>query len=68
MIFLQQLWQLKIDWDKPLDADLARRWDCFYELSGIPIPRKCIPSLSSEVQLHGFCDASEEAFGAGIYV
>lgn len=71
-IFLQQLWQLKIDWDKPLDADLTRRWDCFYkglvELSCIPIPRKCIPSLSSEVQLHGFCDASEEAFGAAIYV
>ncbi|XP_060855473.1 uncharacterized protein LOC132933172 [Metopolophium dirhodum] len=71
-IFLQQLWQLKIDWDKPLDADLTRRWDCFYkglnELSRIPIPRKCIPSLSYEVQLHGFCDASEEAFGAAIYV
>lgn len=71
-IFLQQLWQLKIDWDKPLDADLTRRWDCFYkgfdELSCIIILRKCIPSPSSEVQLHGFCDASEEAFGAAIYV
>lgn len=70
-IFLQQLWQLKIDWDKPLDADLTRRWECFYkglnELSCIPIPRKCIPSFSSEVQLHGFCDASEEAYGAAIY-
>jgi len=71
-IFLQQLWQMKIHWDKPLDADLTRRWEAFYkglyQLSCIPIPRKCIPSFSSEVQLHGFCDASEEAFGAAIYV
>lgn len=71
-IFLQQLWQLRIEWDKPLDADLIKRWDCFYQelkdLSSIYIPRKCIPRLSSEIEIHGFCDASEEAFGAAIYV
>jgi hypothetical protein len=30
-IFLQQLWQLKIEWDQNLPADLTKKWDAFYQ-------------------------------------
>lgn len=29
-IFLQQLWQLKIDWDTPLQDDIKQRWKQYY--------------------------------------
>ncbi|XP_008182965.1 uncharacterized protein LOC103309405 [Acyrthosiphon pisum] len=71
-IFLQQLWQLKIEWDQQLPEELSNRWYTFYQefndLSYLPIPRKCIPYQSVEVEIHGFCDASEEAYGSAIYV
>jgi len=71
-IFLQQLWQLKIEWDQQLPEELSNRWYTFYQefndLNYLPIPRKCIPYQSVEVEIHGFCDASEEAYGSAIYV
>jgi len=71
-IFLQQLWQLKIEWDSLLPTDLASRWERFYqelkELSSMSIPRKCIPHRSLQVEIHGFCDASEEAYGSTMFV
>lgn len=71
-IFLQQLWQLKIEWDKPLTEELKQKWEEYYsqlkELSILSIPRKSIPFLSAEIEIHGFCDASQQAYGAAIYV
>lgn len=71
-IFLQQLWSLKIDWDSQLPNDIQMRWDKFYrsldQLKDCMIPRKVIPYNSDEIEMHGFCDASEEAYGACIYV
>lgn len=71
-IFLQQLWQLKFEWEKPLPEDLKIKWENVYKelkhLSYQSIPRNYIPSVSVEVEIHGFCDASEEGFGAAIYV
>lgn len=71
-IFLQQLWQLKVEWDKPLSQELKLKWELFYqnleELGLISIPRKCKPQSSNDFEVHGFCDASQEAYGACIYV
>ena len=71
-IFLKQLWQLKIDWDTPLQEDLQRKWCSYYEdlqiLKNLSIPRKGIFSISQKIEMHGFCDASLEAYGACIYV
>lgn len=71
-IFIQQLWQLKVHWDSPLSDDLVNRWQRFYlelrRLDSLPIPRKCIPCLSVRFEIHGFCDASQEAYGAAIYI
>ncbi|XP_025405599.1 uncharacterized protein LOC112679881 [Sipha flava] len=60
----------------PLDAKLPNeiheKWRQFYEeleeLETIRIPRKARPEISDLTEIHGFCDASEEAFGASVYV
>jgi hypothetical protein len=71
-IFLQQLWQLKIGWDNPLPNEMKIRWELFYqeleELGSLPIPRKCKPYISKAIELHGFSDASQEAYGGCIFV
>ncbi|XP_022167535.1 uncharacterized protein LOC111031762, partial [Myzus persicae] len=71
-IFIQQLWALKLNWDTILPDDLQQRWKLFYsslgELHQLIIPRHIFSQTWSRLQLHGFCDASLEAFGACIYV
>jgi len=70
-IFLQQVWALKIDWDSPLSSDIHDRWMSFHKdlekLQNLSVPRKVLPK-PNEFQIHGFCDASQEAYGACIYV
>ncbi|CAI6372727.1 unnamed protein product [Macrosiphum euphorbiae] len=71
-IFLQQLWSLKISWDDVLSEDLQNRWTKFYTslqyLNQVIVPRKVMMSPSSNIQLHAFSDASQEAFGACVYM
>jgi len=71
-IFLQQLWQIKVEWDKPLPIEIQTKWESFHQelekLGSLSIPRKCKPCISEQIELHGFCDASQEAYGACIYV
>lgn len=71
-IFLQQLWSMKIDWDARLPVDIQQRWIRFYDeleqLKELSIPRKAIPERTEIIDVHGFCDASEEAYGACIYI
>lgn len=71
-IFLQQLWNMKIDWDSPLPIDIKRRWENFYvkfkQIEKIRIPRKVLNTDCAVIELHGFADASQEAFGACVYV
>ncbi|XP_060875915.1 uncharacterized protein LOC132949160 [Metopolophium dirhodum] len=61
-----------MDWDKPLQIAMQTKWSIFYhslgQLKVLEIPRKVIPSLSRNIKVHGFCDDSEEAYGACIYV
>lgn len=55
-----------------MSAELTKKWDIFYQkfkdLSYLTSPRKYIPYQSLEVEIHGFCDALEEAYGSAIYV
>ncbi|XP_008190207.1 uncharacterized protein LOC103312011 [Acyrthosiphon pisum] len=71
-MFLQQLWSLKISWDEVLSEDLQNRWTKFYTslqyLNQVIVPRKVMMSPSSNIQLHAFSDASQEAFGACVYM
>jgi len=71
-IFLQQLRSTKIDWDAWLPVHIQQRWIRFYDeleqLKELSIPRKAILERTDIIDVHRFCDASEEAYGACIYV
>ncbi|XP_068965518.1 uncharacterized protein [Bombus flavifrons] len=71
-MILQRIWSLKVDWDESLPADLHSEWNRYYTqlplLNEIRFPRKTIIKTPSEIELHGFCDASERAYGACVYL
>lgn len=71
-ILLQDLWSAKIAWDESVPIDIATRWSRLKEqiaiLSTLKIPRNVIALNHGRVEIHGFCDASEAAYGACVYV
>lgn len=71
-IFIQQLWQIKSDWDCAIAEDMRRKWTTFYtgleELKNVAIPRGVICAQRKHFEIHGFCDASQDAYGACVYV
>lgn len=72
-IFMRRIWTANIEWDEEISGELLDDWNKYlHELSSIVDikiqrwinTRKSIVSL----QLHGFCDASGNAYGAAIYI
>ncbi|XP_078051509.1 uncharacterized protein LOC144477649 [Augochlora pura] len=70
-ILLQKLWTMKVDWDESLPMDVHTEWREYYLtlplLNNVVFQRKTIATGARELELHGFCDASERAYGACIY-
>ncbi|XP_055615339.1 uncharacterized protein LOC129761628 [Toxorhynchites rutilus septentrionalis] len=72
-ILIQTLWRSSKNWDDPLDEDKQRYWFEFrnnlQDVSSISVPRWLICNDSPTViEIHGFCDASEKAYGACLYL
>ncbi|KAJ8962528.1 hypothetical protein NQ318_000919 [Aromia moschata] len=71
-IMLQRLWRLKLDWDEAVPEDLFTDWIRFRDqiklLANLEIPRHVVCTNSIEIQIHGFSDASEAAYGACLFV
>ena len=73
-ILLQRLWELKVDWDDPvpqLIKDVWLQWRSELQLlSEKHISRCYFPKgvVIESVQLHGFSDASEDAYASVIYL
>ncbi|XP_018371804.1 PREDICTED: uncharacterized protein LOC108766798 [Trachymyrmex cornetzi] len=72
-LLMQETWKEKIDWDSELPATLLNKWKRFKdELTNstiLRIPRKISSEyISNDLILYGFCDASQDAYGACIYV
>jgi hypothetical protein len=66
-IIIQKLWSLKLGWD------LHTLWNKFtYQLNllhQLTIPRKVITFFPHElIEFHGFSDASQQGYGAAVYV
>ncbi|XP_030753181.1 uncharacterized protein LOC115880184 [Sitophilus oryzae] len=71
-LLIQKLWSLNLDWDDVPPAHILKRWNDYNsqlsELSALRIPR-CIFSETYEyVDLCGFCDGSQHAYAACVYV
>ncbi|XP_017792100.1 PREDICTED: uncharacterized protein LOC108574093 [Habropoda laboriosa] len=71
-MIMQRLWQLKIDWDESLPANLYTEWTTFVNqlqlLNNIEFPRNVTQRAVHHIDIHGFCDASERAYGACLYI
>lgn len=71
-IFMQQLWQRKVEWNEPLPPDVVDDWHAFTEklrfIKDIRIPRYVLQPNPTHTVLHGFADASIKAYGAVIYL
>ena len=72
-IFLQQLWLRKLDWDEQLSSELLNQWMDMYlrlsQVNEIAFDRLVFAKgQPTEIQLHGFCDSSEKAYGACLYL
>lgn len=69
---VQKLWRDKIDWDAPVDRSYIALWQRikgeFHLLNGLKIPRWIEFDPNDEMEIHGFCDASEVGYAAAIYL
>nr|XP_012136214.1 PREDICTED: uncharacterized protein LOC105661951 [Megachile rotundata] len=68
---MQQLWQLQTNWDESVPQDVYKQWIDFITelefLDKVKIPRRVIVA-TGRVEVIGFSDASEKAFGACVYL
>ncbi len=74
-ILMQEIWKLQIGWDDALPPSIKNsflKWyDEFKQIPDVSIPRFLFSNISdrpTEIDLHGFCDASEKAYGALVYL
>jgi hypothetical protein len=70
---MQELWKREIGWDEELPEDLKTSWTIILNqlhlLNQIRIPRKVIESYPyKSLEIHGFSDASQVAYGCCVYV
>ena len=70
---IQELWRLKLGWDDEVPISVRLKHEVWREelplLQTIKMPR-CYQSVEPafNIELHGFCDASEEALAAVVYI
>lgn len=71
-IGMQQLWEIKPDWDVPVPNHIVTLWHEYETqlqiLNNLTISRRILINEATDIQLHDFCDASENAYGACIYL
>lgn len=71
-ILFQKLWKAKVDWDEELPTDIAEQWSNLKKsivcLKTLRLPRWINTTPGSSMELHGFCDASMDAYSAVVYL
>ena len=73
-ILLQRCWEEKCEWDEPVSQLIARdylQWRTELPLlskHSVSRPYLTYSFQAVDLQLHGFCDASEKAYAAVIYL
>ncbi|XP_072384596.1 uncharacterized protein [Diabrotica undecimpunctata] len=70
-IIIQEIWSEHLEWDQSVPVSIHTKWLIFKDqlslLNNLKIPRHVICSNHILLELHGFSDASEQAYGACIY-
>ena len=73
-VFMQQLHVSGLDWDTHLSADQMKVWEslvsALQHAAPLHVPRCYLPvdDGNATLSLHGFCDASKDAFAAVVYL
>ncbi|XP_043203579.1 uncharacterized protein LOC122371370 [Amphibalanus amphitrite] len=71
-MLLKQLWIGGNRWDDPMQADARRLWEAWKEdlkeLEKIRIPRSYGSANTESFEIHTFCDASQDAYAAAVYL
>ncbi|XP_076230305.1 uncharacterized protein LOC143176843, partial [Nomia melanderi] len=71
-IIMQELWKAHLSWDESVPQSLETMWIDFKrelpQLNEFVIPRATVLKHSVAIQLLGFADASEAAYGACLYL
>jgi hypothetical protein len=72
-LILQKMWSLRLSWDERVPDELHQMWTQFISdlmnVNNIKVNRKILtlfPALKFEI--HGFCDSSQSAYGATIFI
>ena len=68
---MQEIWQAKSDWDESVPMSIHESWSKYCtqlnSIDKVIFQRKIFIRDACEIQLHGFCDASELGYGACFY-
>lgn len=71
-MLMQNIWSLNLDWDVQLSNHIVQEWNLIWAkikcLEEIRIQRWLKYELKEQIQIHGFSDASQKAYGAVIYI
>ena len=74
-VLFQKLCEAKLDWDEPMSGELLKKLEKLIDglkmVQPIIIPRCCFSGIKEEVlssTLQGFCDASNRAYAAVVYL
>lgn len=71
-LIVQHIWQEGGNWDYPVSSKLTSMWNQFVQelplINQLKIPRWFGTFSTAQSELHGFCDASENAYCAAIYI
>ncbi|XP_018403789.1 PREDICTED: uncharacterized protein LOC108780532 [Cyphomyrmex costatus] len=69
---MQDLWRCKVDWDESIPASIHCAWVEFAAqlnlINQLSIHRQILIPNYIDVQIHGFCDASNTGYGACLYL
>lgn len=71
-ILMQSLWTLQLNWNDAVPEELLDKWQLIRsslnQISEFTIPRWTSFQADQGADLHGFCDASERAYGAAVFI
>lgn len=72
-IFIQRIWLSGVDWDDEIPSDVLKEWIIYrsnlFKLTDFRLPRWVgISKHSVHTELQGFCDASNVAYAAVVYI
>ncbi|XP_055542889.1 uncharacterized protein LOC129728467 [Wyeomyia smithii] len=71
-IIMQTLWKHHLDWDIPLPLPFEEEWTEYQQdiphLEHLRVPRAALQFPYQCLEIHGFCDASQLAYGACVYL